>query len=189
MDFEAFNNRDLFLRMWCDRLWDHWYCSAAFVVDTFGGAANRKTPAVCACGDIVDTRHPGVLRRTKPRRKPQIVPQIAFHCRHTTPRGKSRRKPRTANRFIVDVPLVMKNVGEQGLFIVYTRGCTVKLLVVLVWVGCVLVEYLLLYLAMELVSGLNFLILGRSEHDSCLGTGRNHIWSSIREFYAWVWSI
>ena len=49
-------------------------------------------------------RHPGVLRRTKPRRKPQIVPQIAFHCRHTTPRGKSRRKPRTANRFIVDVP-------------------------------------------------------------------------------------
>ena len=107
MDFEAFNNRDLFLRMWCDRLWDHWYCSAAFVVDTFGGAANRKTQGgLCLRRHC---RHSGVLRLTKPRRKPQIVPQIAFHCRHTTPRGKSRRKPRTANRSIVDVPIMIND--------------------------------------------------------------------------------
>ena len=50
--------------------------------------------------------HTSGLRRRKSRSEPQNSPQIALHCSHTTPRGKSRRKPRTANRFIVAVALI-----------------------------------------------------------------------------------
>ena len=55
--------------------------------------------------------HTSGLRRRKSRREPQNSPQIALHCSHSTPRGKSRRKTRTANRFIVAVALAINKVN------------------------------------------------------------------------------
>ena len=141
MDFEAFNNRDLFLRMWRDRPFGLWSCSAAFIVGTLGGAANRKTPAFCESGDIVGTLAVcGAANRPanrKPRRKSLFIvgtPRRAAnraanrkprHCRltfnsHThnilkLSAAESLRpaKPSSIRAFLITAALVTRTVNFQ----------------------------------------------------------------------------
>ena len=110
-------------------MWSSWgliSCGTAFIVTT---SAARQTAGVLRWRRHCN--HSRVLRRREPRRKPQIAPQTAFHCSHTTPRGKSRRKPRTANRVIVTVPWDQQWVsGSAG-----SRSCE-RLILCVSWELC-----------------------------------------------------